>query len=80
MVDDIENWNRESSALKNWPFSKLVILNIGEVETVTSGLCYIEDLTFLENNVVWFWNSLDVQSTVSSVEFYRKKYIIQKKL
>ena len=37
MVDDIENWNRESSALKNWPFSKLVILNIGEVETVTSG-------------------------------------------
>ena len=42
--------------------------NIYEIETVTSGLCYIEDLIFLENNIVWFWNSLDVQSTDSSVE------------
>ena len=34
------------------------------------GLRYIEDLIFLENNIVWFWNSLDVQSTASSVELY----------
>ena len=26
--------------------------NIYETETVTSGLCYIEDLIFLENNMV----------------------------
>ena len=26
--------------------------NIYETETVTSGLCYIEELIFLENNVV----------------------------
>ena len=26
--------------------------NIYEIETVTSGLCYIEDLIFLENNLV----------------------------
>ena len=43
---------------------------IYEIETVTSGLCYIEDLTFLENNIVWFWNSLDVQSNDISVELY----------
>ena len=40
------------------------------METVTSGLCYIEDLIFLENNIVRFWNSLEVQSTDSSVELY----------
>ena len=28
--------------------------NIYETETVTSGLLYIEDLIFLENNIVWF--------------------------
>ena len=27
-------------------------MNIYETETVTSGLCYIEDLIFLENNIV----------------------------
>ena len=41
-----------------------------EAETVTSGLYYIEDLIFLENKIVWFWNSLDVFSTDSSVELY----------
>ena len=46
--------------------------NIYETETVTSGLFYTEDLIFLENNIVWFWNSLDVQSTNSSVELYNK--------
>ena len=30
----------------------------------------MKDLIFLENNIVWFWNSLDVQSTDSSVELY----------
>ena len=41
-----------------------------EAETVTSGFYYIEDLIFLENKIVWFWNSLDVFSTDSSVELY----------
>ena len=44
-----------------------------EMETVTQGLCYIEDLIFLENNknnIVWFWDPLDVQSTDGSVELY----------
>ena len=40
------------------------------METVTSGLCYLEDSTFLENIIVWFWNSLNVQSTDSSLELY----------
>ena len=44
--------------------------NIFETETVTSGLCYIEDLIFLQNNIVWFWNSQDAQSTDSSIELY----------
>ena len=44
--------------------------NIYEMETATSGLCYIEDLIFLENNIVCFRNSLDVQSTNSLVELY----------
>ena len=34
--------------------------NIYELDTVTSGLCYIEGLIIVENNIVWFWNSLDV--------------------
>ena len=37
-----------------------------ETETVTSGLFYIEDSIFLENNLVWFW----VQSFDSSVVSY----------
>ena len=41
-----------------------------EMKTVTSGLCYIEDLISLENNVVWLWNSLDVQPVDSLVELY----------
>ena len=44
--------------------------NTYETETVTSGLCYLEDSIFLEHNIVWFWNSLDVQSTDSLVELY----------
>ena len=68
--------NRESS-ISGMFFKKKILLeisyfarNIYEVEAVTSGLCYIEDLIFLEDNVVSFWNSLDVQSTNSSVELY----------
>ena len=49
--------------------------NIYETGTVISGLCYIEDLIFLKNNIVWFWNSLDVQSSDSSVELYIYMYI-----
>ena len=47
-------------------------LTVYEMETVTSG-CFIEDLIFLENNInniVWFWNSLYLQSTDCSVELY----------
>ena len=40
------------------------------METITSGLCHIKNLIFLENLTVWFRNSLDVQSTNSSVELY----------
>ena len=43
--------------------------NIYETETVISGLCCIKDLIFFENNIVWFWNSLDIQSIDNSVEF-----------
>ena len=39
-----------------------------ETETVTSGLYYLEDLISLEINIVWFWNSPDVQSSDSSAE------------
>ena len=46
----------------------VILLETYETETVTSGLCYTEDLIFLENNIVWFWNSLDVQSSNSSGE------------
>ena len=68
--------NRESST-SGMLFKKKILLEVSyfggkiyEMETVTLGLCYIEDLTFLENSIVlkWFWNSLDVQSTDSSVE------------
>ena len=60
-------------------FKRLVLLevsyfdrNIYKTETVTSGLCYIEDLRFLENNIVSFWNSLDVQWTTFCTSFWQK--------
>ena len=73
MIDDIENkienLRLQECSLKNRSFWKLVILlETYETETVTSGLCYIEDLIFLENNIVCLWNSLDVHSSDSSVE------------
>ena len=52
-------------------FLMLVIsLETYEREMVTSGLSHIEDLIFLENNLVWFWNCLGVQPTDSSLELY----------
>ena len=68
--------------------------NIYETDTVTSVLCYVEDLIFLGNYIVWFWNSLNVQLSDSSVELhnvhfhirtpfltlYGKKGIVRKKL
>ena len=45
-----------------------VARNIYEIEAATSRLSYIKDLIFLEKNIVWFWNSLDVRSTDSLVD------------
>ena len=63
--------NRESPT-SGLLFKKQVLLKVSyfarsEMETVNSELCYIKDLIFLEN-IVWSWNSLDVQSTDSPVE------------
>ena len=57
MIDDIgneiENLRLQKCFLKSRSFWKLVIsLETYEMEIVTSGLCYIEDLIFLENNIV----------------------------
>ena len=66
-------WNRESS-ISGMLFRKRVLLEVSyfarnkyEIKTVTLGLRYIEDLIFLENDIIWFWNPLDVKSTVGSV-------------
>ena len=56
MIDDIENKienNRlHECSLTNRSFWELIIFSrdIFEMEAVTSGLCYIEDLIFLEDN------------------------------
>ena len=59
MIDDIENkienLRLQECSLKNrssWKVSHFA-KNVYKMETVTSGLCYIEDLIFLENNIVW---------------------------
>ena len=56
MMDNIEN-KLENIRLQEYSLKKCVLLevsyfvrNIHEAETVTSGLRYIEDLTFLKNN------------------------------
>ena len=61
MVDDIENkianLRLQECSLKNRSFLNLVVLlesYMKWMETVTSGLCYMEDLIFLENNIVRF--------------------------
>ena len=57
MIDDIENkienlWLEECS-LKNRSFWMLVVsLETSMKWTVTSELCYMEDLIFLQNNIV----------------------------
>ena len=70
MIDNIENkienLRLQECSLRNRSFWKLVISL--ETETVTSGLCYIEDLIFLD--ISCLWNSVDVQSTDNSVELY----------
>ena len=61
MVDDIENkianLRLQECSIKNRSFLNLVVLlesYMKWMETVTSGLCYMEDLIFLENNIVRF--------------------------
>ena len=49
----IENLRLQEYSLKNRSFWKLVIsLETYIKQTVTSGLCSIKDLIFLENNIV----------------------------
>ena len=69
-------WNRESLS-SGMLFKQQVLLEVSysawdiyETEIVTSGLCYVEDLIFLENNVAWFWKFLHVHSADSVVELY----------
>ena len=54
MIDNIEskieNLRLQECSLNSRSFWKLVISP--ETETVTSGLCHIEDLIFLENDIV----------------------------
>ena len=76
MIDDIEN-KIENLWLLECSLKKQVLLevsyfarNIYVMKTVNSGLYCIEDLIFLKNNIVWFWNYLDVESTDSSVKLY----------
>ena len=57
MIDNIENkienLRLQESFLKSRALSKLVISpEIYMKQTVTSGLCYIEDSIFLENSIV----------------------------
>ena len=52
--NEIENLCLQECSLNNRSFWKLVIpLETYETEIVTSGLCYVEDLIFLENNIAW---------------------------
>ena len=56
MIDNIEskteNLRLQESSLKIGLERSYFARNIYETETVTSGLCYIEDLIFLEGNMV----------------------------
>ena len=48
-----QNLRLQEYSLKNSSYWKLVILlETYEMETVTSGLCYIKDLIFLESNIL----------------------------
>ena len=74
MVDDTKNkiiYDFRNALLKKAAFESFA-RNMYQTDTVTLGLCYIEDLIFLKNDIVWIWTSLDVQSTGSSVEWYNK--------
>ena len=57
MIDNIEskkeNLHLQECSLKVGPLEvSYFARNIYETETVTSGLCYIKDLLFLENCIV----------------------------
>ena len=63
MIDNTENkkdnFHLQECSLKNRPFCKLAIsqetypfLMTMMKQTVTSGLCYIKDLIFLESDIV----------------------------
>ena len=57
MIDNIENKIKNlnlRNALKKYVLLEVSSFarNIYETETVTSGLCEIQDLIFLENNIV----------------------------
>ena len=58
MIDNIEskieNLQLQKCSLKIGPFGTQLFhqKRIGNRETVPSGLCYIKDLTFLENKIV----------------------------
>ena len=58
---EIENLQIQECSLKSRSFWTLVIsLETYEAEKVISGLCYIEYVIFLENNIALFSNSLDI--------------------
>ena len=66
MIDDIENkieFLNSGKLLKKYVLLEVSYLarNIYEMETVTSELRYIEDLIFLETNIVWMCSQLIVQ-------------------
>ena len=67
----MEKFRLQECSLKNVSFWKLVIsLEIYETETITSGLYYVEDLIFLENDIVWFLNSVEFYNILSYSRFF----------
>ena len=78
MIDDaenkIENLQLQECSLKSRSFSKIVLSLETYVKQRKYCLllqdCCIKNLIFIKNNVAWFWDSLDVQTTNSSVELY----------
>ena len=71
MINDIENKienvRLQECSLKNRSFWKLIV----SLETYMKRRQQLYDyVIFLENKIVWIWNSLDIQATNSSVELY----------
>ena len=65
-----------NALLKAGAFGSYFARNIYEMGTVTSGLCYTEDLIFLESIIVSSWISLDVLSIDNSVELYNTLVVL----